>query len=47
MELAYNLFMLTCFGFTMFNLGQAYAVSREIREDNRRHAELMAQLNRS
>lgn len=46
-ETFYNLFMITCFGITMFNLGQAYAVSREIREDSRRHSELISRISRS
>lgn len=43
-DTVYALFLLTCFGFTMFNLGQVYATIRAVREDNERHAELMRRL---
>lgn len=43
-DTATTLFLLACFGFSFFNLGQAYATIRAIREDNERHTELMRRL---
>ena len=47
METLGNILILAGFGYTIFNLGQCYAISRCIREDNERHARLMATLRQS
>lgn len=39
-----NIFILACFGFGFFQLGQAYALIRVTREENQRHQEIMARI---
>lgn len=42
-----NIMMLVCFGFAIFNLGQAYALIRETRRETERHIEFLEQSRRN
>lgn len=47
MDMITTMLLICCFAFIFFNLGQAYAIIRGIREDNERHAEEMRRIRRS
>ena len=47
MDVITAMLLICCFAFVFFNLGQAYAIIRSIREDNERHAREMRRIRAS
>lgn len=47
MDIITAMLLICCFAFVFFNLGQAYAILRGIREDNERHVQEMRRIRGS